>query len=218
MSDEFKKAVLSKLKSDYDITDVVGPVLPDPFSDLLDDASQFQPPKRLLDVADEDGPIQTFSLRDGFVELLEAMKEDVAELEGIGDFQCIGDCVHSTPKEERPLNLSASMFLTIHDVQIEANETATLKGWHDEERTIPELLCLVHSELSEALEDYRNGFPIQEIRIVSGKPEGLPIELADAVIRIADMCGAYGIDLAEAIMTKLEYNRTRDYRHGGKKV
>lgn len=49
------------------------------------------------------------------------------------------------------------------------------------------------------------------------KPEGVPSELADAVIRILDFCGAEKIDLAGIIEEKLAYNMTRAQMHGGKK-
>ncbi len=51
----------------------------------------------------------------------------------------------------------------------------------------------------------------------SKKPEGVAVELADCVIRILDYCGHTGIDLEEAIRIKHEYNKSRPYRHGGKK-
>ena len=44
----------------------------------------------------------------------------------------------------------------------------------------------------------------------------MPSELADVVIRIGDICGYYGIDLEVAIQEKLEYNKSRSYRHGNK--
>ncbi len=44
----------------------------------------------------------------------------------------------------------------------------------------------------------------------------IPFELADIVIRVFDMCGHYGIDLESAIREKMEYNKKRPYKHGGK--
>ena len=81
---------------------------------------------------------------------------------------------------------------------------------------IPEKLCLIHSEISEALECYRN-HEGDDFREVGGKPAGFASELADAVIRIYDLAGALGVDLDYALARKHEYNKTRPYRHGGKK-
>lgn len=100
-------------------------------------------------------------------------------------------------------------------------ENAQLHGWHDSERSVGDLICLMHSELSEALEEHRNGKLPTETYYNSAKPnkpEGIPIELADCVIRIFDFCGLHNIDLEKALELKMEYNKTRPYRHGGKKV
>lgn len=51
----------------------------------------------------------------------------------------------------------------------------------------------------------------------STAPESVAVELADCMIRILDYCGHDGIDIEEAIRIKHEYNKTRPYRHGGKK-
>ena len=100
-------------------------------------------------------------------------------------------------------------------------------GWHDKSRTIGDFIALMHSELSEALEEHRKGKSPQEIYYVSknpiilgkpSKPEGIPIELADCIIRIFDFCGLHEIDLEEALSLKMEYNKTRPYRHGDKVV
>jgi NTP pyrophosphatase (non-canonical NTP hydrolase) len=48
------------------------------------------------------------------------------------------------------------------------------------------------------------------------KPEGVPSELADVVIRALDAADAWGIDLGAVIEEKLAYNATRGHRHGGK--
>lgn len=91
----------------------------------------------------------------------------------------------------------------------------------------------MHSELSEALEEYRNLGKYQETlqeiyfsgkstinhEITSNhKPEGIAVELADVLIRIFDTCGRYNIPLEEALRLKLDYNKTRPHRHGGKKL
>ena len=107
----------------------------------------------------------------------------------------------------------------IDELVRESYENAMSKGWHEERRTFGELIALCHSELSEALEEYRAGHNVTEIYLSQGgKPEGIPAELADVVIRIADMCGLYGIDLLEAIKIKMQYNKTRPHRHGGKVI
>jgi NTP pyrophosphatase (non-canonical NTP hydrolase) len=106
----------------------------------------------------------------------------------------------------------------------EAWLTAEEHGWHEYAMygslNIPEKLALVHSEISEALESYRDetGEPWEFYVETDGKPEGFCIELADAVIRIADLCGELDIDLEKCIKTKMKYNETRPYRHGGKKA
>ncbi len=98
-----------------------------------------------------------------------------------------------------------------------SHNIAISKGWWDEEREIPELIALIHSELSEALEEYRTGENL-DIRYENNKPEGFVVELADVLIRIFDLSGKYKIDLKKALETKLKYNETREYRHGNKKA
>ena len=100
----------------------------------------------------------------------------------------------------------------------ESNETAHDKGWWDRHREMPELLALVHSEVSEALEAYRIGEVNMTWHTHDGKPEGLVMELADVVIRIADLCGEFDLDLESALLEKMAYNKTRSYKHGGKRV
>lgn len=72
-------------------------------------------------------------------------------------------------------------------------------------RNIGELLCLVHSEISEGMEGARKGLMDDKLPHRSM----LEVELADAAIRIFDMAGGLGLDIAGAIAEKLAYNATR---------
>jgi NTP pyrophosphatase (non-canonical NTP hydrolase) len=72
----------------------------------------------------------------------------------------------------------------------------------------------MHSEISEVLEDFRKNIPINEIYYEDKKPCGIPVEFADLLIRVFDTCGKYGIDLENALKIKMEYNKTRPYKHG----
>lgn len=98
----------------------------------------------------------------------------------------------------------------------EANDTAKDKGWYDEEIIKTDLEChmLIVSEIAEASEEIRKG--LDQLYFVNDKPKGESIELADAIIRIADYAFHKGIDLDRAIQLKLDYNKTRPFRHGGK--
>ena len=114
------------------------------------------------------------------------------------------------------------MTLTINDLIQTSHNTAKEKGWWDDSnRNVGELLALVHSEISEALEVYRikGRDGLQEIwEDEKGKPEGFVTELADVIIRIADLCGEFNLDLESTLVKKMEFNKTRPYRHGNKKA
>ena len=74
-------------------------------------------------------------------------------------------------------------------------------------------LMLITTEVAEAAEDVRTG-AMRTVMSDSGKPEGLPSELADIVIRVMDVCGGLGIDLDEEIRIKMSHNRRRPALHG----
>lgn len=124
-----------------------------------------------------------------------------------------------------------SLDLSLAQVVARAHANSKDKGWWDgvadPTATVPEKLALIHSEVSEALEDYRDGKMEAKYEGLAGgqirgpqappfKPVGFPSEMADIVIRVADLCGALGIDLEKAVSEKLTYNSTRPHRHGGK--
>ena len=100
------------------------------------------------------------------------------------------------------------------NIQKEIHALAKEKGWWTGERNDGELLALVHAEVSEGLEALRHGNPPDD-KIPHFT--GIEAELADVVIRIMDMAEARGWNVADAIIAKHEMNKTRSYKHGGKK-
>lgn len=101
----------------------------------------------------------------------------------------------------------------ITDLVSVAHGAAREAGWYTAPKTgrpikrnIPEMIALIHSELSEALEAYR------KTRMDDHLPHrlGIEVEMADAVIRIADLSGHLGLDLAGAILEKMAYNAKRE--------
>lgn len=94
--------------------------------------------------------------------------------------------------------------------------TANAKWWIDIntgeplKRNVGELLMLVTSELSEALEAHRKNLMDDKLP----KRKGFEVELADAVIRILDICAGMRLDLGGAFVDKMKYNSIRaDHRH-----
>lgn len=134
--------------------------------------------------------------------------------------------------------------MDIQEMVKKAHDNAVNHGFWDPPLDFGTAIALIHSELSEALEEKRQGNPDvwfhcnegggrgqcnpddefdcrmygQESRCQyrNPKPEGVAVELADAVIRIADLCGHLGIDLGAAIEMKMAYNEGRPYKHGKK--
>lgn len=110
--------------------------------------------------------------------------------------------------------------MKINDLVKEAHDLAKEKGWYDKGliKSPLETHMLIVSEIAEASECIRNriknSYAVDKEHNL--KPEGELIELVDAIIRIADYCGYKKWDLEEAIRIKMNYNKTRPYRHGNK--
>lgn len=115
-------------------------------------------------------------------------------------------------------------------------------GWYEEERSVGDDTALLHSEVSEMFEAYRdhgfedvttvthNGLCAMFQHVEPGceqpvcncgavpEPKGFGSECADVLIRLLDTCTRRGVDLAGETRRKLDYNKTRGYHHGGKRL
>lgn len=106
------------------------------------------------------------------------------------------------------------MSKSINEWSKEVFENAKAHGWWEKERNDGEMIALMHSELSEALEAIREGNPPCP---KDASMSTLEEEMADVVIRVMDFCYARGINLEQAIAKKHAVNVARPYKHGGKK-
>lgn len=102
------------------------------------------------------------------------------------------------------------------------NKIHVAKGWNDD-RTVGDDVALMHSELSELLDDFRSGRGLTEVYYEAQanlieKPCGIPIELADLFIRGMNFAAQHEIDLEAALDEKIEFNATRPFRHGGRRL
>ena len=119
-----------------------------------------------------------------------------------------------------------------------AHGVAKEKGFWDEERNVPEMLMLVVSELSEALEALRKGHYAEPFATAvlaedlnnwddslkdawkngfeKAVKSSFEDEIADVAIRLFDLCGGLKIDLEKHIEMKMKYNSLRPYKHGKK--
>jgi NTP pyrophosphatase (non-canonical NTP hydrolase) len=107
-----------------------------------------------------------------------------------------------------------------------ANKTSTKAGWYSDpetgepvDRNFGEVIALMHTELSEALESDRKGLKDEHLP----DRDGREVEFADLMLRVMDTAHALGLDVAGAIIDKNRFNGIRadhkleSRRAGGKK-
>ena len=104
--------------------------------------------------------------------------------------------------------------MKLNDLAKEIIEINTANGWNctkpeqwEDTYKVPAILALVHTEVSEAVEAFRHNDKDNFIE-----------EMADIVIRVLDCTGGLEMDIDADITAKLEKNKTRGFRHGGKRV
>lgn len=102
-----------------------------------------------------------------------------------------------------------------HKISVEHGFYATTTA--EEDHALKQL-CLIHSEVSEAVDELRDGIPNNHPECVrkGNKPQGLNSELADIIIRTVDLAAFLEIDLDKAVKLKMAYNATRPFKHGHK--
>jgi NTP pyrophosphatase (non-canonical NTP hydrolase) len=118
----------------------------------------------------------------------------------------------------------------INELAREIHENNKAKGFYDDpDKNVGEMLCLIHSEVSEALEADRKGiFTTGDIHLVNGwsdndsfkaafeknVKDSFEDELADVMIRVMDLAAFKGINLDEHIKAKVRFNTLREHKHG----
>jgi NTP pyrophosphatase (non-canonical NTP hydrolase) len=109
---------------------------------------------------------------------------------------------------------------TIGQMTAEVVDFCKRKGWYDEDVPFPQSMVLLHSEVTEAFEAWRQwgladmtgDCHHESAADLAHKPEGVGSEFADILIRLLDDCARYGVDLGAEYERKMAYNETRAYR------
>lgn len=125
--------------------------------------------------------------------------------------------------------------MSLNTLAQQINDNAVAHGFWESDRNFGEMIALMHSELSEALEEHRDGKPAEYWHVAGNlatdpsvvvaaalalnggtppKPEGTAVELADCLIRILDTMHSLGVDIDAVVARKMAYNASRPFKHG----
>lgn len=129
--------------------------------------------------------------------------------------QFLASLIYRPPWRDMESEFTIEAFVTAFNLLAEdVNQIARSKGWWKGDRNDGELIALMHSELSEALEGLRHDNPASDH---IPKFTAVEEELADVIIRIMDYAVAKKHRIAEAVIEKISFNFGREQMHGGKK-
>jgi len=118
--------------------------------------------------------------------------------------------------------MKASQIFSLNELVKEVHANNVMAGWWTDletgerkDRNVGELLMLIVSEVSESMEGYRKNLMDDKLPHRSM----FEAELADVIIRVFDLAGAYNLNLGGTIYEKLEYNKTRlDHQIASRKL
>jgi NTP pyrophosphatase (non-canonical NTP hydrolase) len=119
-------------------------------------------------------------------------------------------------------------FRSLRDLLQDVHDNEIDKGWKPNDNTFGDSIALLHTEVSEAFDTYRDiGFQYRDTENIkdghiSLKPDDVASELVDVLVRLLSTWDQFmlprGFDLESEFKRKMKYNKSRSYRHGGKRI